>query len=258
MPGSAAVVSPILASRRRDEERALFERLGRGDPDAREAILRRFLPLAHKLARGYRGGEESDDLEQVAAIGLLKAIDRFDASRGLAFSTFAFPTIMGELKRYFRDRAWSVKVPRSLQELALRVHRVSEELSGWLGRAPTVAELAEAAGASLEQVLEALQAGSARRPDSLDQPRETDVEETAMGLRVGVDDPEFARVDADLLLEGLLQRLMPRDRLILELRFRDDLTQSQIGRRVGVSQMNVSRSIRASIETLQRGAESGR
>ena len=246
---------PVDRLRRRgEEERALFARLRGGDESARVAIVRRFLPLAHKLAHGYPGGSDTEDLEQIAAIGLLAAINRFDPDRGLAFSTFAVPTILGELKRYFRDRAWSVRVPRSVQETALRVESVTVELTGRVGRAPTVAELAEAADATIEQVLEALQSGSARRADSLDQARDDGDDVTSMGLRIEVEEPGFAQVDDGLVLDELLRVLEPRARSILELRFRDDLVQSDIAQHVGVSQMQVSRSIRQSIELLQQAA----
>jgi RNA polymerase sigma-B factor len=259
MPGPNLLVSPSAPSRRRgEEERALFARLHRGDENARDAIVRRFLPLARKLARGYPGGAESEDLEQVAAIGLLAAINRFDPDRGLAFSTFAVPTIVGELKRYFRDRAWSVRVPRTVQELALRVERMTVELTGRLGRAPTVAELAEYAGSSVEQVLEALQSGSARRADSLDQPRREGEHDAVTGLMISVEEPGFAQVEDGIVLDGLLRVLEPRARRILELRFRGDLVQSEIARDVGVSQMEVSRSIRQSIEQLRGAADADR
>ena len=256
MSGPDMLVSPTAHSPRRgEEERALFARLRQGDANAREALVRRFLPLAYKLAHGYPGGADREDLEQVAAIGLLAAINRFDHERGLAFSTFAVPTILGELKRYFRDRAWSVRVPRAVQELALRVERMTVELTGRLGRAPTVGELAEYADATVEQVLEALQSGSARRADSLDQARDDGDDLMAMGLRIGVEEPGFAQVEDGLVLDELLSALEPRARRILELRFRDDLIQSEIARDVGVSQMQVSRSISHSIELLQRAAK---
>ena len=255
MSGPNLLDAPVDRPRRRgEEERELFRRLLQGDLTAREAIVRRFLPLAHKLAHGYRNSADSEDLEQVAAIGLLSAIKRFDPDRGLAFSTFAVPTIVGELKRYFRDRAWSVRVPRSVQELALRVDRVTVELTGRLGRTPTVAELADHADATVEQVLEALQSGSARRADSLDQARGDGDELTAMERRVGVEEPGFAQIENGLVLDKLLRLLDPRARRILELRFRDDLVQSDVARRVGVSQMHVSRSISQSIELLHQVA----
>ena len=238
------------------EERALFDRMHGGDATARADLVDRFLPLARKLARGYRGGEDAEDLEQVAAIGLVNAIDRFDPDRGLAFSTFAFPTIVGELKRHFRDRCWSVRVPRSLQELARRLERVSSELHATLGRAPTVAELADGADATVERVLEALQVGGARWASSLDAPlRDADDPDTP-GREIAAEEPGFAAVDDAELVDKLLRHLEPRDRLILELRFREDLVQSQIAARVGISQMQVSRIIKRAILQLQNAAAS--
>ena len=153
-------------------DRQLLERAHHGDQQARAQLVDRFLPLARQLARRYqRGGEPLDDLVQVASLGLLKAIDRFDPSRETAFSSFAVPTILGELKRHFRDKGWSVRVPRDLQELAVKVDRVGDVMSRELGRAPTPAELAERTGTTLEQVLEAREASAAYRAVSLDRPR---------------------------------------------------------------------------------------
>lgn len=239
---------------RQCEERELFTRLGSGDLSARDALVLRFLPLAHKLAHGYRGQGEEEDLEQVAVIGLLKAIDRFQPDRGLAFSTYAFPTITGELRRYFRDRGWSVRVPRSIQELALRVDRASSTLAESLGRAPTVVEIAELTGASAEQVLEARQVATARRADSLDVPR-TDEDGLATSTpSIPVIDPGFATADDAATLHSLMHVLSSRDRLILELRFQHDLVQSDIARIVGTSQMQISRSIRRSLTLLRDAA----
>jgi RNA polymerase sigma-B factor len=155
------------------EDRRLLERYHRhGDPAAREALVERFLPLARQLARRYqRGGEPLDDLVQVASLGLLKAIDRFEPDRPTAFSSFAVPTILGELKRHFRDRGWSVRVPRDLQEMTVRVDRTAEALAGELGRAPTPAEIGERIGITTEQVLEAREAAGAYRAVSLVIPR---------------------------------------------------------------------------------------
>ena len=248
--------APLLALARDRDERALFDRLRDGDQTARAALVERFLPLARMLAQRYRAGDEADDLEQVAAIGLLKAIDRFERERGLAFSTFAFPTIVGELKRHFRDRCWSVRVPRSVQELAAGLEHVSHDLHGTLGRAPTVAELADGAGA--EQVLEALQIGGARWASSLDEPRREGEDTDAPRREVAVEEPGFAAVDDSAMVDDLLRRLDPRDRLILELRFREDLVQSQIGERLGISQMQVSRIIQRAIDQLRLAARSRR
>jgi len=254
-PNTIALQRESLALTRKDQERALFDRLAAGDPSAKDALVRRFLPLAHKLAHGYQGHGEQEDLEQVAALGLLKAIDRFDPGRGLAFSTFAFPTITGELKRYFRDRGWSVRVPRSVQELALAVHRASVILTGRLGRAPTVAELAEHTGSTAEQVLEALQVATARRADSLDEPRgDAEGDDAPPSRALGAVDPRFALVEQAAALESIMRVLGPRERLILRLRFDGDLTQSEIAHLVGLSQMHISRLIRRALARLQDAA----
>jgi len=226
------------------------------DPAAREQLVRQFLPLARHLAHRYPGADDPDDLEQVAAVGLLKAIDRFDPERGPAFTTFAFPTILGELKRHFRDRGWSVRVPRAVQELAVRLEHLSGELAGELGRAPTVAELADRAHTTSEQVLEALQAANARHALPLDRPREDDDGTEATGRDVAVEDPGFATVEDAAMLEDLMRILPERDRLILMLRWREDRLQWQIAEIVGVSQMDVSRVIRDSIERLRYAARS--
>jgi RNA polymerase sigma-B factor len=218
-----------------------------------QALFERFMPLARKLAARYRNVEDIDELEQVAAIGLMKAVDRFDPERGLAFSSFAFPTILGELKRHLRDRTWSVRVPRALQELTVRVERVSSELAGELGRAPTVAEIAHRCGTGNEAVLEALQTVTARRALSLDQPREAD-DPDASGLDVAIEETGFARAEDAAVLDELMSILSAREREILRLRFVEDLTQVQIAERVGVSQMQISRLIRGAVVRLQAAA----
>jgi RNA polymerase sigma-B factor len=241
---------------RQDEERALFARFARDrSPAARDAIVERFLPLAYQLARRYRNVEDIDDLEQVAAMALVKAIDRFDPQRGLAFSSFAFPTILGELKRHLRDRGWAIRVPRDLQELAVRLERLSNELVAQLGRSPTVAELAESAGSSIEQVLEALQVRSVRRVVSLDQPAHDVDDSDTHSLEFAVDEAGFSTAEDAIVLDGLLRELSERELQIVRLRFVDDLTQAEIGQIVGVSQMHVSRVLRASLQRLQEAAD---
>jgi RNA polymerase sigma-B factor len=224
------------------------------DAATRELLANRYLPLARHLARRYRGRAELDDLEQVASVALLKAIDRFDPSRGLEFSTFAYPTILGELKRYFRDLGWTVRVPRELQELTLRLDALREGLTGELGRSPTVAELASRADVSTEQVVEAIAAGSAHHPDSLDRPLSEDGD-LAIDVVAAHDDPGFDRAENAVVVDGLLATLSEREQEILRLRFEHDLTQAEIGRRLGVSQMHVSRLIRQSISTLQQASQ---
>jgi RNA polymerase sigma-B factor len=240
------------------EDRRLLERYHRsGDRSAREEVVQRFLPLARQLARRYAGaGEPLEDLVQVASLGLVKAVDRFDPSRAVAFSSFAVPTILGELKRHFRDKGWSVRVPRDLQELALRLDRTSEELSRELGRAPTPAEVAERLGVSEEDVLEAREAAHAYRAVSLDRPRTEDDESgPAVADSMGGEDPGFRRAEDAATVDQLLRVLAPREREVLRLRFVEDLTQQEIGDRIGVSQMHVSRLIRQAIARLGDAAE---
>ncbi|MET0816078.1 MAG: SigB/SigF/SigG family RNA polymerase sigma factor, partial [Solirubrobacteraceae bacterium] len=228
-----------------------------GDAAAREALVARFLPLARQLARRYqRGGEQLDDLVQVASLGLLKAIDRFDPARETAFSSFAVPTILGEIKRHFRDKGWAVRVPRDLQELSVKVDRVADEMARELGRAPTPAEIAERTGSSLEQVLEAREASGAYRAVSLDRPRTDDEDDgDSYADAVGADDPGYHVAEAAATVDRLMRVLTDREREVLRLRFEEDLTQSEIGTRVGVSQMHVSRLIRQSIARLRDEAE---
>jgi RNA polymerase sigma-B factor len=221
------------------------------DPSTRAGVVERFMPMARQLARRYEGGREDlDDLEQVAAIGLLKAIDGFDPERGVAFTSFAFPTILGELKRHFRDRGWAVRVPRPLQDRVSRIDALTTELSGELGRAPTVAEIAARSGATSEQVLEGLQAAKARHVASFDQPRS----DRGESYDVAVEDPGFERAENAADLEYLMRMLGERERLILHLRFREDRLQSQIAEITGVSQMHVSRLISRSIERLHNAS----
>jgi RNA polymerase sigma-B factor len=243
------------ASRSREDRRLLQRYHRNGDGAAREALVERFLPLARQLARRYqRGGEPLDDLIQVASLGLLKAIDRFEPSRDTAFSSFAVPTILGELKRHFRDRGWSVRVPRDLQEMSVRVDRVAEELSRGLGRAPTPAEIGQEIGATTEQVLEAREAAGAYRAVSLDRPRDDDEEGDGMAEMMGVEDPGFGLAEDAATVERLMSVLSEREREVLRLRFGEDLTQSEIGARVGVSQMHVSRLIRQAVARLREAA----
>jgi RNA polymerase sigma-B factor len=246
------------AARTREDRRLLARYHLDRDAAARDALVERFLPLARQLARRYqRGGEPLDDLVQVASLGLLKAIDRFEPTRDTAFSSFAVPTILGELKRHFRDKGWSVRVPRDLQELAVRVERVNDQLSRRIGRAPTPAEIAEECGVTTEQVLEAREASGAYRAVSLDRPREDDEDGDGIGEAMGADDPGFRLAEDAATVERLMRVLSDREREVLRLRFEEDLTQSEIGTRVGVSQMHVSRLIRQAVARLQEAAEPG-
>lgn len=245
-------------SREGHSDRELFARARAGDGRAREQLAERYLPLARRLARRYQRSEEPlEDLVQVASLGLLKAIDRFDTDRDVAFSSFAVPTILGEIKRHFRDRTWSVRVPRDLQELALRVDRTAAELSLDKHRAPTVAELAETLGVSEEQVLEALRAAGAYHAGSLDAPRpgrtDADASGESLGDALGGEEDGFERAEERAVLAPMLARISTRERLVLTLRFGEDLTQAEIGERIGVSQMQVSRLIRQALARLRAG-----
>jgi RNA polymerase sigma-B factor len=237
----------------------LFERARQhGDQHARQQLIERYLPLARRLARRYQRAEEPlEDLVQVASLGLVKAVDRFDPERPVVFSSYAVPTILGELKRHFRDRTWSVRVPRDLQELALRVDRTVTQLSLTSGRSPSVGEIAAATELPPEQVLEALEAAAAYRATSLDAPRSAQGEDPGdtLGDGIGHDDSGFQRAEERAILEPLLARISARERTVLELRFGSDLTQAEIGERIGVSQMQVSRLIRQALARLRAGLQ---
>jgi RNA polymerase sigma-B factor len=230
-----------------------------GDTHARELLVERYLPLARRLARRYQHTDEPiEDLVQVASIGLLKAVDRFDCSREVMFSSYAVPTILGELKRHFRDRTWSVRVPRDLQELALRVDQTVTRLSLGERRSPSVGEIARVVEASEEQVLEALEAMGAYRASSLDAPRSTREEETeSVAEALGAHDRGFDRAEERATLEPLLGHISERERTVLRLRFGEDLTQAEIGERIGVSQMQVSRLIRQALARLRASVRVG-
>ncbi|HVL31309.1 MAG TPA: SigB/SigF/SigG family RNA polymerase sigma factor [Solirubrobacteraceae bacterium] len=237
-------------------DRLLFARRDSGDRRARDELIERFLPLARSVARRYqRPGEPLEDLIQVASLGLVKAIDRFEPDRGYAFTSFAVPTIAGELKRYFRDRTWVVRPPRELQELSLRVDRAWTTLSQQLDRAPTVAELAAAVRSTDEHVLEALQARSARSGLSLQASAGAEDERLSLQDEIGVTDGGYARAEDRVLLDGLLDCLPPRSQTVLRLRFERELTQAEIGAMLGLSQMQISRIVRGAIDQLRHIAD---
>jgi RNA polymerase sigma-B factor len=193
---------------------------------------------------------------QVASLGLVKALDRFDPSRGVAFSSYAVPTILGELKRHFRDRGWSVRVPRDLQERIARVDRAIAELPGRLGRAPSVNEIADRLEVDPEEVLEAMEAGHAHHAMSLDaQSQNEDGEGIPLTERLGGSDPAFDTVEYGAAITDALESLSERDRTVLHLRFIEDMTQTEIADRVGVSQMHVSRILRSAVERLRGAVE---
>ena len=212
------------------------------------------MPLARSVAWRFRTSRAShEDLVQVACLGLVKAVDRFDPERGLRFSSFAVPTIQGELRRYLRDRTWRLHVPRSLQDLILALGSVTEALSSELRRSPTVGELAERMRVSPEEILDARQAAKSQFDHSLDEPAHDDSRES-LAESLGEEDCELARVDRGIVLEGWLAELPDREREILRLRFEEDLTQREIAGVFGISQMHVSRLLRRSIGYLEQRA----
>jgi RNA polymerase sigma-B factor len=237
-------------------ERRLLERYARDhSPTVREELVDRFMPLARRLAARYAGGAEPfDDLVQVASVGLVKAIDRFDPERGTAFSTFAVPTILGELKRHFRDRGWSVHVPRDVQERILKVERAMAELPAKLGHSPTVQEIGKRIEATDEEVLEAMHASQGHHAVSLDATSTMgDGDEPGpLRDRIGAEDLSFDTVEYGEAIGPVLQEISDRDRKVLHLRFVEDMTQSEIADQVGVSQMHVSRILRATVEKLRQ------
>lgn len=234
------------------EIRALFERLP-DDRSARDEIVVRFRSFAEYFARRFAGrGESIEDLAQVANIGLLNAIDRFDPTREVSFSTYAAATIVGELKRHLRDKAWTIRVPRPLQELGLRVNRLIPGLSQELGRSPTIQEIADAADATAEDVLEAMDAAQAYAPSSLDAPIG---EEGRTALEtIGEDDPSLDVVERWTAIAPSIKDLPERERRVLYLRFFSGLTQSQIAAEIGVSQMHVSRILAQTLGRLRAAA----
>jgi RNA polymerase sigma-B factor len=222
-----------------------------GDRDAREKLVERHLPLVRALARRYAGrGEPLEDIEQVGAIGLLKAIDRYELSREVALTTYATPNVVGEIKRHFRDRGWAIRIPRGLQELNSRMSGAVENLTSTLGRPPTVAEIAAELDAAPEQVLEALEAGSAYAPMSLSAAPSSEGDLDPMEA-LGTEDQAFERSEERATLEPALHDLPDREREILKKRFEEGLTQTQIAEQIGISQMHVSRLIRKSLARIR-------
>jgi RNA polymerase sigma-B factor len=253
--GTRPTSSRVDANERREVERRLRDYHRTGDAQLRSDLVERLMPLARSLAlRFSHSGESVDDLVQVAALGLVKAIDRFDPERGFAFTSFATPTILGELRRHLRDTAWALRVPRELQERALVVARAGGELTGTLGRPPTAAEISGSTGLSIEDVVEARAAGTARHAVSIYRPL-SEGEDEPLADVLGAEDPAFAAMDDALTSERLLASLPPREREILRLRYQEELTQWQIGERVGCSQMHVSRLIRQSLRRLRETAD---
>jgi RNA polymerase sigma-B factor len=246
--------APESPEQRTIEDARLLLRYHReGDLAAREELALRFLPLARQLASRYRhAGESLEDLIQVASLGLLKAIDRYDPGRGEGFARYAVPTMLGELKRHFRDKGWSVHVPRATQELALRVSEALGSLPARLGRAARPRDVASELGASVEEVLEAMEATAAYGSTSLDAPRPSSGEEGpwTYGDQLAEEDRGFELVEIGETLRGSLAALPERERFILRLRFERDMTQAEIAELIGVSQMHVSRLLRRSLDRL--------
>ncbi|HUZ28297.1 MAG TPA: SigB/SigF/SigG family RNA polymerase sigma factor [Solirubrobacteraceae bacterium] len=248
VPPTTGVAAGLVSSEQ------LFERWRiEDDRQARDELVARFLPLARKLARRYvQSSEPYEDLVQVASLGLVKAVERFDPTRGFAFSSFAVPTIVGELKRYFRDTAWAIHVDRGAQERARKVSDAQQKLNSLTGRTPTVDELAQYLELSQEEVLAGLQTAEAYGALSLDAPVAGEEDEESSRLdSLGVEDRELTLADDIATIFAAARHLPARERQILYLRFSEDLTQSEIAQQVGISQMQVSRLLRRSLQRLR-------
>ena len=256
-PRPRGPLSPRDRAKRDRAERELLLRYHRhGDLAAREELVARFLPLARDLAQRYSYTDEPfDDLLQVASLGLIKAIDRFEPGRGTRFTSYAAPTILGELKRHFRDKGWAMHVPRDLQERALAVSRETESLSKKLGRSPNVREVAWALGCSTEAVLEASEAAASYEAASLDAPAARDGDESASLVDLlGGEDNQYELVDSRDAIASTWRSLPEIEQQVLALRFLQDLTQREIGERIGYSQMHVSRLLRRALASLESAA----
>lgn len=243
---SAALFATIASTEAGSRERA----------EAREQLIRLHLPLVEHCARRFRNrGEQLEDLVQVGTIGLLKAVDRFDPGRGVEFSTYATPTIIGEIKRHFRDKGWAIRVPRRLQELRMQIGTVSAELTQALGRSPTPRELAEKVGCTVEEIVEGLESGNAYATLSLDAGDDSDDSTATMLDVIGIEDESLANVEIRESIKPLLDALGDREKKILLLRFFKNMTQSQIAEEIGVSQMHVSRLLSRTLEHLRTALE---
>src|SRR6187549_2403746 len=224
--------------------------------EAREGLVHLHLPLVEHCARRFRNrGEPLEDLVQVGTIGLIKSIDRFDSDRGVEFSTYATPTIIGEIKRYFRDKGWAIRVPRRLQELRMQIGSAGAELTQSLGRSPTPRELAEAIGCSVEEIVEGIESSNAYSTLSLDASDDSDDGGGSMLDAIGIDDEGLEHVEIRESIKPLLDRLAPREKKILLLRFFKSMTQSQIADEIGVSQMHVSRLLTRTLDQLRTSLE---
>ncbi len=248
------IPKPAPSERRELVRRLLREYRENHDPAVRDRLVDLNSDLVHFIARRFANrGEPLEDIEQVGFLGLIHAVERFDPSLGNEFSTFATPTIMGEIRRYFRDRSWAVRVPRRLQENLLRVNAAVQTLTGELGRAPSINEIGERVGLEPEDVLAALEVSPAQHTVSLEAaPAGRTDEAVTLGDRLGTEDSNLDRVEMRSLLEQAMAHLNPREREIMALRFVEELPQTEVARRLGISQMHVSRLQRAAVEHLRR------
>lgn len=238
----------------KEKTRELFRRFKEeGDMDAREKLVMSHLNLVRFIANKFKNrGEPIDDLIQVGYLGLLKAIDRFDPSRGLEFTTFATPTIMGEIKRHFRDKGWSVRVPRRLQELSAKVNQTTDTLTSQLQRSPTIAEIADYLDATVDEVLEAMESSSAYSSVSLEAPSGADDDDTPSVIdRYATEDSDLAFTDDRIIIEEALASFSPRERDVIEMRFLKGMTQIEIAEKLGISQVQVSRLLRRTLKKIQ-------
>lgn len=238
----------------KEKTRELFRRFKEeGDMDAREKLVMSHLNLVRFIANKFKNrGEPIDDLIQVGYLGLLKAIDRFDPSRGLEFTTFATPTIMGEIKRHFRDKGWSVRVPRRLQELSAKVNQATDTLTSQLQRSPTIAEIADYLDATVDEVLEAMESSSAYSSVSLEAPSGADDDDTPSVIdRYATEDSDLAFTDDRIIIEEALASFSPRERDVIEMRFLKGMTQIEIAEKLGISQVQVSRLLRRTLKKVQ-------
>ena len=244
---------------RRERVRALLRRYREShDPRVRDELVELNSDLVHFVARRFfNRGEPEEDIVQVGFVGLINAIERFDPTLDNEFSTFATPTIMGEIRRHFRDRSWAVRVPRRLQENLLKVNNATSQLTNALGRSPTIPELADAVGMSAEDVLAALEVAPAQHTVSFDAPRGDADDPATLGDRLGGEDDNLERVEMRHLLEQVMAHLTPREREIMALRFVDELPQTEVARRLGISQMHVSRLQRAAVDHIRRHMQDG-
>lgn len=252
-PDGTPAANPRPAKWNRLRTRRLFRAFRAGDADARQELIMAYDGLARYLARKFKNrGESDEDLEQVAYLGLIKAIDRFEPERGLEFSTYATPTIMGELRRHFRDKGWSVRVPRRLQELSQKINRATDDLAVELGHMPSVAEIADHLGVSVDEVLEAMESSSAYSAVSFDTGAGTDDEDAPTLMdHLGDEDKDLTGTDDRLVLEETISEFSPREQQIVRMRFIEGLTQVEIAQKLDISQVQVSRLLRKTLRRLQ-------